>query len=218
MAHGTALRTITALETQKRDHKRVSVFLDGDFSFGLAYVIAAPLKIGQQLSPANIADLRRRDEVEKAKHDAIRLVSLRPRSAFEVRQRLERKGFDEDVIEEAVKRLKEIELLDDVAFAHYWLEQRETFKPRGRRAIQHELRLKGIGADVIELTLSNLDELGSARRAAQRRPTQWDSLPLREFQTKLAQFLQRRGFEYETIKQITNETWQAVADSADSSE
>ena len=60
--------TITALEIQKHDKDRVSVYLDGEFAFGLPVVDAARLHTGQVLSEQEIAALRRRivAGVEKA--------------------------------------------------------------------------------------------------------------------------------------------------------
>jgi regulatory protein len=211
------LGTITALKAQKHDRNRVSVFLDGDFSFGVASIIAASLKLGQKLSLEAISDLKWRDSIEKAKHGAIRLIGRRPRSVFEVSENLRKKGFDDEVVGETVERLKALDLLDDEAFARYWLEQRQTFKPRGRRAIHHELLVKGVSVDVIEKTVANLDELDAARRAAHSRPSRWDSLPRREFRVKLSQFLQRRGFDYGTIGQIIDEIWQAGATDSEES-
>jgi regulatory protein len=60
--------TITALKAQERSKDRVSVYLDGEFAFGLALIHALWLKIGQQLSDDEIVELQEADTVEKAKH------------------------------------------------------------------------------------------------------------------------------------------------------
>ena len=78
----------------------------------------------------------------------------RPRSEQELRTRLTSKGFSDDVLEHVVRRLRELKLLDDQAFAAYWVEQRQSRVPRGRRLIDRELRMKGVAVETVA------DELG----------------------------------------------------------
>lgn len=205
------MATITAITAQKRNPDRVNVYLDGKFAFGLAAVAAAGLRVGQSLSAAEIGALEEQDEVEKAKQNAIRLISYRPRSVAEVERHLRKKNYDDTIVEQVIKRLVELQLLDDTAFADYWVEQRETFKPRGHVALRQELMQKGVGRRAIEAALEQVDERDAARRAAEKRARRWAHLPEDEFRTKLGRFLQRRGFDYETIRDVTNETWQEVS-------
>ena len=200
--------TITALTLQKRQKNRVNVFLDGAFAFGLTADLAARLKIGQFLSPEEIGSLLGDELVEKAKQSAYRFVSYRPRSVVEVERNLRKKTYDETIVKQVVAHLQKIELLDDEAFARYWVEQRDTFKPRSRLALRQELGQKGIDRNVIELVLLDVDDTAVARTAAQKQMYRWQDLPSAEFRKKMGQFLQRRGFSYEIIKEITNEMWE----------
>jgi regulatory protein len=204
--------TITALTAQKRNNDRINVFLDGAFAFGLAAVVAAHLRVGQSLTPATITSLQEEDSVEKAKEKALNFITYRPRSVAEVERKLRDKGFDESVTTRVVERLQAVDLLDDMAFARYWVEQRETFKPRSRLALQQELREKGVARSVIEAVLSDVDETAAARRAAQKQLYRWSNLAEAEFRKKLGGFLQRRGFHYEIVREITEELWAGTLD------
>lgn len=206
---------ITALTTQQRDQDRINVYLDGEFAFSLAIEIAIHLKVGQLLTPEVIADLQAQDDVEKARQRALHLISYRPRSIAEVEQNLRQKGFAEQVITAVVVRLQEVALLDDEAFARYWLEQREIFKPRSRMALQQELQQKGVDRAIIDTVLADLDETDAARRAAQGRMAQWARLPEEAFRSKMGSFLQRRGFNYEIVKEVTREMWQIISENTD---
>jgi regulatory protein len=59
-------RTVTAIKAQKRNKDRVSVYLDGEYAFGLARIVAAWLHVGQELSEEKIVLLTSQDEVEAA--------------------------------------------------------------------------------------------------------------------------------------------------------
>lgn len=203
-------QTITALTAQKKNQERVNVFLDGSFAFGLPLATAVHLKVGQSLSPAEVEALKQEDLLDKVKQAAYRFISYRPRSVAELKRHLDRKGYDEQLIETAVAHLITVGLLDDEAFARYWVEQRETFKPRSQLAIRQELHQKGISRDIIENILSDVDETAAARRAAAKKVRLWANFSEEEFRTKLGRFLQGRGFHYEIINQITNELWQSI--------
>jgi len=199
--------TITALRVQKRNKQRVNVYLDGEFAFGLAAIEAAKLHRGQYLSDEDIARLREQDTRETAYERALNFLSYRPRSEAEVRRYLRNKQVPSSVQEEVVVRLTRAGLLDDHAFARYWVADRERFKPRGAYALRSELRQKGLSDAVIASALENLDEEESAYRAAQQRAARWGHLDYQPFRRKLGAYLRRRGFAFETIETVITRVW-----------
>jgi regulatory protein len=202
---------ITDLQPQKRRKDRVSVFLDGHFAFGLQEATAVGLFIGQNLSESDVEALKQADSVEWAKQVAYRLLGLRPRSTEEVRRHLRKKDVEEAIIDRVIDRLHELNLLDDAAFARYWVEQRETFKPRSRRALQYELYQKGLSRQIIEEAVAEVDETAAARRASQSKALRWARLPEEDFRAKMQGFLGRRGFNYAIISDVTRQLWQEYA-------
>ena len=71
----------------------------------------------------------------------------------------------EEAIDEAIARLAESGLVDDAAFAQYWVENREEFRPRAGRALRFELRRKGLADSDINAAIGAVDENESAYRA-----------------------------------------------------
>jgi regulatory protein len=193
---------ITRLEQQKRNKERVNVYLDDEFAFGLNLMDAAHLRKGQELTDINIAELRQKDAIVKAIGIAVNLLSYRPRSMQEIRQRLRKKGYDEAVIEATFERLSNLGYLDDRAFARFWIESRNRGKPRGKTALRYELRQKGVAEDIIaELLDDMVDEQSAAYEAAQARVRRMRGKTVFEFKQKIGAFLQRRGFGYDVMKQ-----------------
>jgi len=193
---------ITAIRVQKRNPNRASVFIDGQFSFGLEMTEAAKLSRGQYLDDHEIAALRAVDEEGRAYESALQFLSYRPRSRSEVVRRLTKHGFSEPAIETALDRLTRSGLLDDRAFAEYWIGNRERFKPRGRYALRHELRQKGVPSDMIDALLDEVDESDSAYRAAVERLDRWRGLDADVLHRKMSGYLQRRGFGYVVIQEV----------------
>jgi regulatory protein len=210
------MNIVTALTAQKRNQERLNVYIDGRYAFSLAIEAAAGLTIGQSLTEADLTALQAADTYARAKTAAQRLLSYRPRSVAEVTQKLVQKGYDDLVIDRVVQHLQETALLDDAAFAAYWVEQRQTFRPRSRLALRDELRRKGVKRQIIETAVAAIDEHEAARRAAAAKVGRWHKLPPETFRQKAGQYLQRRGFSYDIIKSVVQELWQSVAEAYDS--
>ncbi len=199
---------ITAIEIQKKNPNRVSISLDGQFAFGLSRIVAAWLNVGQELSEEKIAALQEEDAREAAIQKALRFLGYRARSVSEVRENLHKHEIPESVIELTLKRLQETGLLNDQEFAQAWVENRNTFRPRSRRALAMELRRKGLGDDVIQQTLEQtVDESSLARDAGRKYLRKVQGLDWPDFRNKLGGFLGRRGFSYDVVAPVLRELW-----------
>ncbi len=202
--------TITALTAQVRNPERVNVYIDGTFALGLAMTVAATLRVGQVITQAELEQLDRRDEVHRARERVLRLLARRPYSATEITRYLRRQKIDDDIIQNVIDDLIEAKLIDDDAFAAYWVEQRETFRPRSRLALRQELSQKGIGRESVGEALENIDEADAARRVARKQAGRWRGLPEAEWRAKLTRYLMRQGFPYDVVSDVVTETWLAM--------
>jgi regulatory protein len=147
-------------------------------------------------------------DAEQAFEIAGRFLGTRPRSRWEVEQRLRRAGATDGVVSAALNRLAHIGLVDDVAFARWWVEQRDRHAPRGRMALETELRAKRVPAAVIEtlradatddLALSEEERAAAAlERHLRGRPLPEDGRALQ----RLGMFLVRRGFDPATARAV----------------
>ena len=193
---------VTSLEPQKRSSDRMNVYIDGEFAFGLAVALAMDLYVGTELSDEEIATLKLDDEVERARDKALNYLSYRPRSAREVRDYLAQKEISAAAIEETLERLRRVDLIDDEAFARYWVKNRLKFRPKGRRALSYELRQKGVDARTIDQSLADYDEAAAIEKAAASHARRLNHLPPDVFKRRLYGRLARRGFSYDLIRDI----------------
>ena len=204
-------RKVTDLKVQKRNPNRVNVYLDGEFAFGLARIVAAWLQIGQVINDEKINSLQVQDAQEKAFQNALRFLSYRPRSETEVRQRLGKQGFGDAEIQIVIDRLKTGGLLGDTEFAKTWVDNRSTFRPRSRKLLKMELRQKGVAEEAIETALmETANEEDLAYQAGLRRARRWAGLDWGEFRERLGAYLMRRGFSYGTTNPVTRRIWEEL--------
>lgn len=201
---------ITALQTQKRNRQRVNVFLDGEFAFGLARIVAAWLQVGQEISEEKINQLKAEDALEVAYQRSIKLIHYRPRSITEVRKNLLDHDTSEEITEIVIKRLVDHKLLDDAQFAQTWVENRSEFRPRGRRALEFELKQHGVDPEIIERSLEAVDEEALAYQAAQKKARKIKKLDFQEFRKKMYPYLAQRGFYYDVISITTEQVWKEL--------
>jgi regulatory protein len=200
-------RTISALKVQKRNPRRVNVYLDGEFAFGLERTAAAWLKIGQELNDEKIARLQSDDEVENAYQQALRLLSYRPRAEAEVRKKLEQRGVAEAKILEVLERLRNSGLIDDARFARDWADNRSEFRPRSRRALTLEMHQHGLDDQSISQAIADLDDDLLAYQAALKHSRKLSGLEWQIFRQKMTGFLARRGFRYDVIAPVVKRIW-----------
>lgn len=200
---------VTAVEPQRRrGGKRSNVFLDGRYAFSLESDVAAGLQIGEPLSETQRAALLSKDQSARCYDAALRFLAARPRSEQEVRRRLSEHGHPGELIDGAIAKLREYRLLDDTAFAQFWVEQRQSHRPRGARLLKLELRQKGLTTEQAGEALADLgDEAESAYQAAAKRARTLRGLDERTFRQRLGAFLQRRGFDYETTATAVRRLW-----------
>lgn len=202
---------ITALEPQKKSAGRVNLFIDGKFVVGLDLETAVKekLEVGKELSEEEIKHIIEASDRQKILDKVFNFLSYRPRSKKEVRDYLVRKKVDGEEITDIVKDLSERKYLDDEEFARWWIEQRMTFRPAGRRLLKMELQQKGVEEEVVEKILGDkeikISGEGLTRTVAEKKWKVLGRLPSQEAREKLVAALARRGFDWETIKRVVDE-------------
>lgn len=210
------MKKITALRTVKGRGQRVRLFLDGQHACNLEVEVVARegLQVGQILSADRIEELVRTNDFQRYLDAAVHYLGYRPRSESELRERLNQRGFDGDIQEAVIARLKEQGLVDDMAFAQFWTNSRQSADPRSRWLTSLELKRKGVASDIITEVVNNIDDNDNAYRAAWSKARNIDQCSYQEFRRRLGGHLKHRGFSYGVINQTIQQLWQEQAGNA----
>jgi regulatory protein len=200
---------ITRIAHQQRNPERVSLYIDGEFAFGLpaTEVVRRGLRRGQQLTLEDATILAAVDEGSRATDAAVQFIAYRPRSEREVRDRLRKREYSDTAIEIAIEKVYGWGYLDDQAFAKLWVENRLEHRPRGERLLSQELRQKGINSEVIANVLeeTDLNEQDSALELARKRAPRLAKLDPQTRERRLSQYLARRGYGWDVIRTVMSE-------------
>jgi regulatory protein len=198
---------ITALQPQERNKRRVSVFLDGNFLFGLSSetVGALGLHVGREVDRAELDRIALEEQLYEARQYAFLLLSYKARTTSELRQRLGRKGFSPDIAARTLQRLAELKMIDDAGFARRFAEDRITIGHKGKWRVRGELLKRGVAKEHIEDALAAApDEKEAAREVAEKYVSRNRRLEPDVLKRRLYALLARRGFSPDTIRQVTN--------------
>lgn len=209
---------VTSLKAKAGRKKRVHVHLDGSYAFSLAGVLAARLRIGQELKDEDVEALEHEDAIEGAYQKAVSLIRRRPRAERELRMRFEQNRLSVEIQDVVVDRLRQAGLVDDRGFAETWVENRSAFRPRAARMLRFELRQKGVPGSAIEAALEGYDEEGAAAEAARKASRRFHQLSEVDYRRRMSQYLARRGFDYATISPVVERMWREAAAYRDESE
>lgn len=200
---------ITALVVRRGQADRIGVHLEGRFAFDLSAVVVdqATLRVGDPLSADRQRELLEKDAPYRARERALRFLGVRDRSQREAETRLRQAGFHPEVIGETVIWLKSLDYLNDRRFAAaYATEKQRT--GWGVRRIRAELASKGVDRSVIDEVLEIQDAAGSAsamegadalEQAVRRRFSSQFAVDPQAAERRLAGFLARRGYDWDTI-------------------
>jgi regulatory protein len=201
---------LTIAAIRRTRNGSVTVCLDNgtDFTLDRAAAVEAGLHEGQKISYGAIEQLRDSGLVLRALNCALRYLEPRPRSEREIRARLNRQRYDADTIENTLTRLKSQGLVDDAAFAHFWRENRTSFRPMSQGLLTLELKQKGIDADTIAEAIADMDDEQSAYHAARKKARSLGGLEYSTFAKRLGSFLRRRGFGYEVTARTIDRAWE----------
>lgn len=205
--------TITAIKELERRPMRRSLHIDGHYLLTLhAEVVARRRwKVGLAVSTGDLQAARDEDLRQQACELVLRQLAAASRSRHQLAQKLARAGFSPELAQETLVWAADRGLIDDQEFARQLARGlRSRSKPMGPLAVRQKLAQKGIRGEAasaaVAETYADDNLLLACRQAAHKQAPRLAGLDRATAQRRLAAFLQRRGFTYETIGRVLHES------------
>lgn len=203
------LATITKIETQKKNKDRYSIFLDGDFAFGVHVdvLVTHGLRKGMTLEKDELEALIHDESVKKAVLAGIKHISYKQRTSKEVRDKLISLEHTPDQVEEAIEKLIEMAFLDDERYAEEFVDTRQ--QRYGRKRIFLELKKRGIPEHIAQRALDEMLDVDAgyetALNMARKKYAQCSDIDPRKAATRIQGQLLRKGYSYDVVNRIIKE-------------
>ena len=193
---------ITKIEEQKNKN-RVNIFIDDSFFCGIEKetAIVFGLKVGKNIEIEEINQALQKSEEKRAFEKSMDYISIRTHSKKEIFDKLLKKGFSKDTIENTIIKLEEYHFIDDDVFARQFIEQNKNYS---KMVLSGKLYQKGINKEIIEKNLSIIDDDAEYDNCYAIMEKYLKSTVINSYEDKQKLFakLARRGFKYDTIVKV----------------
>jgi regulatory protein len=198
------MKNITKIEYQKKNKERFNIYIDDEYGFSvdISIMINYSLKKGMELDDALIGDILSSEEKISVYNYGISVLSKYAKSEFELRLKMQRKGFEPRLIDNAISRLKEQKYLDDERYCEMFINDKINISNHGVRKIKEALYYKGIDKEIIEEKIKIITSDSEEERAYLLGGKKLSSIKekdTRKRMAKLSNYLIGKGFEYETV-------------------
>ncbi|MDB5355821.1 MAG: regulatory protein RecX [Phycisphaerales bacterium] len=203
--------SITKITEQRRRANRRNVFLDGTFAFGVNLNVIAKFRLreGMTLSDAQVLEIQRGEVRQECFDKAMQYLQMRLHSRAELGKKLMRREYGQAVVDGVLDDLVRLGYLNDEQFARTKALSASEHKHHGRRRVKIELLKSGIKGDIADRALDDVfaqtDSLANAKLLARKQGPRLRKLDPTVARRRLVGMLQRRGFDYETIKPVVDE-------------
>jgi regulatory protein len=202
---------VTRISEQKRRANRRNVYLDGSFAFGCNLNVVAKFRLreGMNLSEEQVRLIQHGEVKQECFDKAMEALQSRLHSRSELRSKLMRREYGEEVVNAVLDDLSRMGYVDDERFAKTKALSAAQHKQHGRRRAFMELRKAGVSGAVADKALTDVysehDSTAVARRLAEKQAPRLRKLEPVAARRRLVGMLQRRGFDYDAIKPVVDD-------------
>jgi len=198
------MKKITKIEYQKKNIERFNIYIDDEYGFAvdISILIKYSLKKGMELDDALIDEILLSEEEISVYNYGISVLSRYFKSEYELRLKMKNKGFNPQLIDNAISILKEHKYLDDERYCEMFINDKINISKHGVRKIKEALYYKGIDKEIIEEKIKCISAESEEERAlllGEKKLLNIKENDNRKKMSKLSNYLLGKGFEYETV-------------------
>ena len=160
---------ISALKQQQKDPNRVSVYVDGKYSFSLTLdqVVELRIRAGQEVDKSSIEHFTMLSYAEKLRLKALNWITLRPRAFRELDEYLYRQKrvytmLEPSAFAEVREYVRKKGWVDDRRYAEWSVARRSRMR-KSTHFLRAELSSKGVPRDVVADVLSSRTDTEALR-------------------------------------------------------
>ncbi len=193
---------ITSIEKSNKNKSMASICIDNkqEFILPLKRIDALNLTVDKSIEPETLDYILKYEVYAAAKNSAVKFLSLKLRTSFEVKEKLIELGYEDNTISQVINDLTEIDYINDYKFATKYISEKTKLKPKSIKLMEMELDNKGIPNEIISSVIEELnpdDDLVALELLKKRysKYREYDENLIK----KMKSYLAGRGFSYNQI-------------------
>jgi regulatory protein len=203
---------ITNIKVKKNNIYRVKIYINNEFfaEIDSSIINDLDLYISKTVSQNILDIIQQKCKLSEAKNEAIRFLSYRPRSKWEVKKKLRDKKYQLNTINDVINWLKYENLIDDREFSIQWIKYQINKKPAGKIKLRNELYKKGVKREIIDNVINSFFEqdeceLSLAYKLIRKKRNSLQAKNIEIEPQKIINLLRSQGFSNPIIQQVYNE-------------
>ncbi len=193
---------ITSIEKSNKNKSMASICIDNkqEFILPLKRIDALNLTVDKSIEPETLDYILKYEVYAAAKNSAVKFLSLKLRTSFEVKEKLIELGYEDNTISQVINDLTEIDYINDYKYATKYISEKTKLKPKSIKLMEMELDNKGIPNEIISSVIEELnpdDDLVALELLKKRysKYSEYDENLIK----KMKSYLAGRGFSYNQI-------------------
>lgn len=147
--------------------------------------------------------------LKRAKLRALHLLEIMDRTEEQLRIKLKRDAYPDDIIETAIQYVKSFGYIGDASYAKRYIENKKNSK--SKLEIKMALLQKGVSQEVVQNALEECydaqDESVAIQRILEKKRFSKETATDLD-KKKMCEYLLRKGFHYEDIRQVIQVSYQ----------
>ncbi|MFD1419275.1 recombination regulator RecX [Companilactobacillus keshanensis] len=196
---------VTKVQAQKRKG-RYNVFLDGSYAFPVseATLVEFRLMKDEELTDSQIKEIKNRENINKAYGDAANYLSYQLRTKKEIKDYLFKKEYDYPTIDTVLKKLADLNYLDDESYANSFINTQLNTTINGPKIIEQKMIQKGVPNLIIQDKMAQIDEeklLDNATEFAEKQVRKQRRASFQQQMTKIKQGLYQKGYSGDIVNE-----------------
>lgn len=198
------------LTSLRKRRNKIVLHFDNSEKLEIEYEVylTSGLIKGDEFDKKKIDKLVFDNEIFQAKNSAFRYLGNRSHSSFELKLKLNKKGFQKNIIEKVITELKVKGYIDDHKFAESFVRDRVERRKEGIIKINSELRKRGINNEIISEVIGNSSNdpihIDNALELAEKKyqTLKNKNLESQKLKGRLFNFLKGKGYTPDTIFKV----------------
>jgi regulatory protein len=197
------------MEFKRRRPERFIVYFDGGegYTFSPETVLKHALTPGKELTDTELAHIRSEDDKRRAKDQILSYLSRRAHSRMELFRKTIQRGYSSDAVNAALDELERIGLVNDIQFAHQFIQYEIALRPCGKKLLINKLLKCGIDREVLlpivnQYIKDEQSETATANTIAEKFMHRHQQQPPQKLREKLIRHLYAKGFDWAVIQRI----------------
>jgi regulatory protein len=205
---------IFQMQMRRRRPERFIVTVEGyqEIVFAPEIVLKYGIAPDKEFSEDEILEILFENSKQLAKDQAMRYLTRRAHSRFELVSKMRMKGFPDNIINVALDELENLDLVNDDHFARLFIQNELQLRPVSRMLLKRKLIQRGINREIIDHQIEKLfseeQELDIIKQHTKKFIKSHSHLEAK-IKEKLVRFLQSKGFSWDLIQQVLESEWKS---------